>query len=72
VTGAPARQDAAPATGEPEPVRLRQWVRYRRDEVYEICAALALAEALLAGAGRPQDAARMAAVFRMVEGGLAH
>jgi hypothetical protein len=56
--------------GEPEPLRLRRWVRYRKDEVYEICAALALAEALLVRAGRPQDASRMAAVFSVVEGGL--
>lgn len=56
--------------GGPEPVRLRPWVRYRKEEVYEICGALALAEALLARSGRREDAARMAAVFALAEGGL--
>lgn len=57
--------------GDPEPLRLRRWVRYRRDEVYEICAALALAEVLLSRSGRPEEASRMAAVFDMAESGLA-
>lgn len=72
MTGVLTRQADLSGDGEPEPLRLRRWVRYRRDEVYEICAALALAEVLLARAGRPEDASRMAAVFCMAEGGLAH
>ncbi len=46
-------------------------VVYEKSEVFEICAALALAEALLNRLGRPDDAARMADVFEMAERALA-
>ncbi len=55
----------------PEQVRLGSWVHYRTDEVFEICGALALAEAVLARLGQEVEAARMATVFELVEGGLA-
>ena len=54
----------------PQPVRLGPWVRFRKDEVFEICGALALAEAVLARSGHEVEAARMASVFELVEGGL--
>jgi hypothetical protein len=54
----------------PEPVRIGPWVHYRKDEVFEICGALALAEVVLARLGRDVEAARMASVFDLVEGGL--
>lgn len=65
-----ARRPVAAAPGGGRPLRLRPWVRYRKEEVYEICGALALAEAILARAGHPEDASRMAAVFALAEGGL--
>jgi hypothetical protein len=52
-------------------VCLSSWVRYRPDEVFEICGALALAEAVLSRHGHELEAARMAAVFELAEGGLA-
>lgn len=55
----------------PKPVRLGPWVRYRKDEVFEICGALALAEVVLARLGHEVEAARMASVFELVESGLA-
>jgi hypothetical protein len=51
-------------------VRLRPWVRYHKEEVFEICGALALAEVLLARLGREAEASRMATVFELVEGAL--
>lgn len=54
-----------------EPARLRPWVRYDKEEVFEICGALALAEVLLARLGREVEASRMAVVFDLVEGRLA-
>jgi hypothetical protein len=41
-----------------------------KDEVFEICAALALGESLLERVGRRREAAGLAAVFAMVEGRL--
>lgn len=55
----------------PEPVRLGAWVRYPKEEVFEICGALALAEVVLRRLGHEVEAARMAAVFDLAEGGLA-
>jgi hypothetical protein len=46
-------------------------VELLKDEVFEICGALALAESLLARLGRRRDAAYLAAVFEVVEGRLA-
>jgi len=55
----------------PAPARFRPRVRYEKDEVFEICSALALAEAALARLGRPVEASRMAAAFDLAEGRLA-
>jgi hypothetical protein len=55
----------------PTPVRIAEHVCYPKQEIFEVCGALALAEAMLRRLGRPVDAARMAAVFEVVEGGLA-
>ena len=49
---------------------LRPLVTYRKEEVFEVCGALALAEVLLGRLGRTVEAARMAAVFDLVEAGL--
>jgi hypothetical protein len=45
-------------------------VSYDKAEVFEICAALALAERLLARLGRSVDADRMAEVFEVAERAL--
>ena len=42
-----------------------------KNEVFEICGALALAESLLARLGLPDEAAYLATVFDIVEGRLA-
>jgi len=57
--------------GAPAPVTFRPSVRYSKDEVVEICGALAMAEVVLARLGRPIEAGRLAAVFDLVEGRLA-
>ncbi len=54
----------------PAPVAIRPWVRYRKDDVFEVCGALALAETLLGRHGHREEAAHMAAVFELVEAGL--
>jgi hypothetical protein len=41
-----------------------------KEEVFEICGALALGESLLKHLGRPSEAAHLAAVFEVVEGRL--
>jgi len=53
-----------------QPVRFAPRVLYEKAEVFEICAALALAEVLLARLGRQSDAAHMADVFDMAERAL--
>lgn len=62
---------ASARVGDPAPVVMPAWVRYRKDDVFEVCCALALAEVLLAQTGHRAEAARMAAVFELVEAGLA-
>ncbi|HVX20219.1 MAG TPA: hypothetical protein VHB02_02615 [Acidimicrobiales bacterium] len=57
--------------GSPPPARLRPSVCYTKDEVIEVCGALALAEVVLARLGCRVEADRMAAVFDLVEGRLA-
>lgn len=59
-----------PGSTAPQRLRIRPGVRYRREEVYEICAALALAEVLLARDGHGLEAARMGAAFSLAEAGL--
>jgi hypothetical protein len=62
---------AAVGVTRPEPVRFDATVAYCKDDVFEICGALALAEAVLRRCGRPVEAARMGEVFSLVEAGLA-
>jgi hypothetical protein len=42
-----------------------------KDEVFDICGALALAQSLLTRLGQPDEAAHLAAIFEVVEGRLA-
>ena len=65
-----AERVAHPA-GTAGTVRPAAWVRYRKQDVFEICAALALAEAVLRRSGREPEAERMAAAFELAEAGLA-
>ncbi len=60
-----------PARSFPEPARFAGPVSYDKGEVFEICAALALAEAVLTRLGRTAEAARLAAAFEVAEGRLA-
>jgi len=57
--------------GSAGPLRFACAVRFEKEEVFEICAALALAEVLLAGLGRVVESSRMAAMFDLAEGRLA-
>lgn len=68
MTDAPA--DPAEGQGTLEPASLRPAVHYAKEEVFEICGALALAEVVLSYLNRPVEAARMAVVFDLVEGRL--
>jgi hypothetical protein len=56
--------------GAAAPADLHPAVRYAKEEVFEICGALAMAEVVLACLDRPVEAARMAVVFDLVEGRL--
>jgi hypothetical protein len=56
--------------GATEAAHLHPAVRYAKEEVFEICGALAMAEVVLACLDRPVEAARMAVVFDLVEGRL--
>lgn len=53
------------------PAHFAARVDFLKDEVFEICGALALGESVLAHLGRRDDAAHLAAVFDVVEGRLA-
>jgi hypothetical protein len=54
----------------PTPARFAARVDFLKDEVFEICGALALAESLLARLGLAKEAAYLAGVFDVVEGRL--
>jgi hypothetical protein len=58
--------------GEPPPsaTRFAARVDFLKNEVFEICSALALAESLLTRLGLPGEAAYLATVFDVVEGRL--
>jgi hypothetical protein len=58
------------AGGPPTPARFAARVGFLKNEVFEICGALALAESLLARLGLPGEAAYLATVFDVVEGRL--
>ncbi len=55
------------------PVRLRigPWARYSKNDVFEICGALASAEMTFRLLGMPDEAARVAGAFELAESGLA-
>jgi len=55
----------------PVPLRIAPWARYAKAEVFEICGALALAEAALQRVGLGEEAARVADAFDLAESGLA-
>ncbi len=79
VLGVARRVDGAAVDGDrrpdpqtaPSPTRFCPVVPFDKDEVFEICAALALGEAVLGSLGRGAEAAHLAAVFEMAEGRLA-
>ena len=55
----------------PTPARFASRVEFLKNEVYEICGALALGESLLKRSGLISEAVHLAAVFDVVEGRLA-
>ena len=63
--GMPSRGAGAP------PLRFAGRIDFLKEEVFEICAALALGESLLTRSGFESDAAHLAHVFDVVEGRLA-
>ena len=64
--------DQLPDDGAPPPAaRFASRVEFLKDEVFDICGALALGESILACAGMPDEAAHLGAVFEVVEGRLA-
>jgi hypothetical protein len=54
----------------PTPAHFAARIDFLKDEVFEICGALALGESLLSHLGRHNEAAHLAAVFDVVEGRL--
>jgi hypothetical protein len=59
-----------PGSG-PSPVRFATTVDFVKEDVFEICAALALGESLLRRLGHDRSATRLAGVFDVVESRLA-
>lgn len=59
-----------PGPAHPTPARFVASIDFLKDEVFEICGALALCEALLIRAGLVAEARRVAAVFDVVESRL--
>lgn len=53
------------------PLRIPAWACYAKDEVFDLCDALARAERVLIEAGRVDEAARVAIAFDVLEAGLA-
>jgi hypothetical protein len=54
----------------PAPARFASRVEFLKDEVFDICGALALGESILTCLGMPDEAAHLGAVFDVVEGRL--
>jgi hypothetical protein len=54
----------------PLPTRFTEEIRLLKEEVFEICGALALGESLLLRLGMTTEAARLGALFDKVEGRL--
>lgn len=62
----------APALPEvPVPLRIAPWARLGKSDVFEICGALASAEATLRRLGLGDEAERVAGAFELAEAGLA-
>ena len=59
-----------PPAGPAEPVRFPARVDFAKDEVFEVCATLALAERVLEHLGRPLEALGAARAFELMEGRL--
>lgn len=55
----------------PVPLRIAPWARFAKSEVFEICGALASAEATLRRLGLSDEAQRVADAFELAEAGLA-
>ncbi|MDA8310051.1 MAG: hypothetical protein M0Z46_05470 [Actinomycetota bacterium] len=53
------------------PLRIPARVFYSKHDVFGLCDALARAERALSRAGEPEEAARLAAAFDLLEAGLA-
>src|SRR5580704_5161105 len=64
------RRGPDPGSG-PSPVHFATTVDFVKEDVFEICAALALGESLLRRVGHDRGATRLAGVFDVVEGRLA-
>ena len=70
VPGVPDGRRQAVGRDSP-PVRFRPVVRLGKQQAFEVCAALALAESTLANLGRRTEAAYLSRVFDDIEGLLA-
>ena len=55
---------------QPEQLRIPAWVVYPKDDVFDLCDAVARAERALIRAGEQGEAARLAAAFEVLESGL--
>ncbi len=54
----------------PNPIGFPSTVEYRKEEVFQVCGALALAETILNQVGKNVEAAHLASIFDLVEEGL--
>ncbi len=59
-----------PPAGRAERVRFASRVDFAKEEVFEVCATLALAESVLTHLGRPLEALGAARAFELMEGRL--
>ena len=64
------RRGPGPGSG-PSPVHFATTIDFVKEDVFEICAALALGESLLRRLGHDRGATTLAGVFDVVEGRLA-
>jgi hypothetical protein len=53
------------------PLRIPRWVRYAKEDVFDLCDTLARAERVLLEAGKHDEAGRVAQAFILLESGLA-
>ncbi len=61
---------AARMPGRPARLRIPPWVVYAKDDVFGLCDVLDRAGRVLTAAGQPDEAARVAAAFELLEAGL--